>query len=85
MRSVRPGNVGAFSQPGTKVVAATFGKDLLDQRLVGLGEAAGEGERDLAKTEFDRRLPRPTGSSSRASGVAWARISDLAVVSPKRR
>jgi hypothetical protein len=30
-----------------------FGKNPLDQRLVGLGGSSSEGERDLAKTEFE--------------------------------
>ena len=52
----RPGDVAGFQPARHKVVAATFGKDLLDQRLVGLGGSGGEGDRDLAKTEFEQAI-----------------------------
>src|SRR5260370_12518569 len=52
----RPGDVAGFQPARHKVVAATFGKDLLDQRLVGLGGSGGEGESDLAKTAFEQAI-----------------------------
>src|SRR5271154_1089528 len=52
----RPGDVAGLQPARHKVVAALFSKDLLDQRLVGLGGSGGEGESDFAKTEFEQAI-----------------------------
>ena len=79
----RPGDVAGLQPAGHKVVAAMFGKDLLDQRLVGLGGSCGEGERDLAKTEFEQAI----AAARLAVVVALRRRAgedlDLAVVQSK--
>src|SRR3984893_1909957 len=79
----RPGDVAGFQPARHKVVAATFGKDLLDQRLIGLGGSSGEGERDLAKTEFEQAI----AAARLAVVVALRRRAgedlDLAVVKSK--
>src|ERR1700694_1854682 len=79
----RPGDVAGFQPARHKVVAATFGKDLLDQRLVGLGGSGGEGECDLAKTEFEQAV----AAARLAVVVALRRRAgedfDLAVVKSK--
>src|SRR6266851_8054101 len=79
----RPGDVAGLQPTWHKIVAATFGKDLLDQRLVGLGGSSGEGERDLAKTEFEQAI----AAARLAVVVALRRRAgedfDLAVVKSK--
>src|ERR1700730_16899196 len=79
----RPGDVAGLQPARHKVVAATFGKDLLDQRLIGLGGSSGKGERDLAKTEFEQAI----AAARLAVVVALRRRAgedfDLAVVKSK--
>src|SRR5271154_2709511 len=52
----RPGDVARLQPTGHKVVAAMFGKDLLYQRLVGLGGSGGESERHLTKTKLEQSI-----------------------------
>src|ERR1700687_2508723 len=79
----RPGDVAGFQPARHKVVAATFGKDQLDQRLVGLGGSGGEGKCDLAETEL-----KQAGATPRLAvvGAAWRCPSqnlDLPIIKPK--
>jgi len=81
----RPGGRAGLQPARHKVVAATFGKDLLDQRLVGLGGSSGEGERDLAKTEFEQAIAAARLAVVVALRRRAARISIWRSLSPKRR
>ena len=79
----RPGDIAGLQPPRHKIVATMFGKDLLDQRLVGLGGSGGEGERNLAKTKFEEAM----AAARLAVIVALRRRAgedfDLAVVKSK--
>ncbi len=56
MRSVAQATSRAFSHPGTKLSRPFSASTCSIKRLVGLGGSGGEGERDLAKTEFEQAI-----------------------------
>src|SRR6266446_5414956 len=78
-----PGDVAGLEPAGYKMVAATFGKDSFDQRLIGLGGSGGEGERDLAKTEFEQAIATPRLAVVVALRRCPGQDLDLPVVKPK--
>src|ERR1700761_8552037 len=79
----RPADVAGFEPARHEVGAAAFGQDLFDQCLVGLGGSRREGERDLAKTEFEQAV-----AAARLAVVVplWRGAGenfDLPIVQPK--
>src|SRR6202020_2794325 len=79
----RPRGVAGLQPASYKVVAAMFSNDLPNQHLVGFRGGRGEGQSNLAETEFEQSIA-PAGL---AVVVTFRRCAsedlDLAVVQPK--
>ena len=65
---------------GGKAVAAMFGEHALDHGLIGLRGGGGEGERDLAKAEFEQAIAAPRLAVIVALGRRAREDLDLPVV-----